>query len=104
MNRRDLLKGAVPVAAIAVAKMADGIHRADLAPGGHFLFFIDQTKIDVNDFLEMGNEQVPLLPAGSRGGWIVAVHGDVESAVKIFRLDGDMQVSPEDLPNGAIRI
>ena len=86
MNRRELLK-AIPLAALTPKIMAEGVARYDVEPAGHFIFFVDVTKVDIETLCESGNERAPLMPKGSKGGWIIGVHGDVENAVKIFRLN-----------------
>jgi len=86
ISRKDFLR-AIPLAALAPEVLADGVHRYNLEPAGHFIFFVDSSKIDLESFTQMGNEIVPLMPKGSKGGWIVPVWGDVENAIKIFRLN-----------------
>lgn len=86
ISRKDFLK-AIPLAALVPKVMRDGVHRYNLEPAGHFVFFIDASKIDINAFLHAGNSNVPMMPKGSTGGWVIAVHGNVENAVKIFKLN-----------------
>lgn len=86
ISRKDFLK-AIPLAPLAAVAVSEGIHRVDLEPAGHYIFFVDVTRVDIQALLDCGNEQVPLMPKGSKGGWIIGVHGDVENAVKIFRLN-----------------
>ena len=84
MNRRELLKHAIPIAALAPVAMAEGISRYNLEPAGHFLFVVDTTKVDINSLCEY---PLGLLPAGSKGGWIIGVYGNPDEALKILRLD-----------------
>ena len=84
MNRRELLKHAIPIAALAPVAMAEGISRYNLEPAGHFLFVVDTTKVDINSLCEYPSG---LLPAGSKGGWIIGVCGNPDEALKILRLD-----------------
>lgn len=87
LTRKDFLR-AVPLAAVAPTIFQEGaIARYDLNPPGHFIFFVDISRVEIDSLVEAGNEQVPLMPHGSKGGWIIGVHGDVENAVKIFRLN-----------------
>jgi len=86
MNRRDFLK-ATPIAALTPVAVAEGVARYDLEPAGHFIFFVDMEKVDIESLATAGCEQVPLMPKGSKGGWIIGVYGDVDKAVRIFRLD-----------------
>jgi hypothetical protein len=97
MNRRQLLKGR-PVAALGMVAVAEGVHRVEIKKPGHFVFFYDCDKVDVESLVNATG----LMPEGSTGGWLIPVMGDVEGAVKIFQLDGE--VTQEDLPHGAIPI
>lgn len=86
MQRRDLLKliplsAIAPVAALASEKVQDGVERVELKPG-HFLIFFDCHRIDVESLIDRPG----ILPEGSTGGYLVPVMGDVEGAVKIFKL------------------
>jgi hypothetical protein len=96
MNRRQLLSIA-PVAALGMTQIADGAHAVKFDKPGHFLIFFDCARVEWESLMADG-----VLPPGSTGGWLIPVRGDVESAVKIFQLDGE--VSQEDLPHGAIPI
>src|ERR1700724_1215255 len=87
MNRRELLKHAIPIAALAPVAMAVGISRYNLEPAGHFLFVVNLEKEDIDTLMECGNDPVPLMPKGSKGGWIIGVYGNPDEAMKIFRLD-----------------
>ena len=95
MNRRELLKRAVPVVALAPVAVAEGVARYSLEPAGHFLFVVDIQRVDIVDFARLGNAEVPLMPPGSKGGWIIGVSGDPSTCLEILRLDE--QINAEEI-------
>jgi hypothetical protein len=86
VNRRELLKKAIPVAALTPLAVAEGISRYNLEPAGHFLFIVDIEKVDIASLFEYPSG---MLPAGSKGGWIIGVNGNPDEAMKILRLDDE---------------
>ena len=53
MNRRDFLK-ATPIAALTPVAVAEGVARYDLEPAGHFIFFVDMEKVDIESLATAG--------------------------------------------------
>lgn len=70
-----------PVEAI---DLLDGqVKLLDLKPGHYVIFVSTHSRIDPNWLSEGRN----FLPEGSTGGWIIMVEGNIDDAVRIFRMD-----------------
>lgn len=105
MNRRDFLR-ATPIMALTPVAVAEGVARYELKEGGHFVFFIDNEKVNIEDLVKCPG----IMPRGATGGWVIPVYGNPEEALKIFRLNGhpddpaitpDMYIGkPVELKNG----
>lgn len=63
--------------------VAEGAVAYALPEDAHLLFFIKAGAVDMDSFSGSG-----IMPKGATGGYIIPVYGEIEEAVKIFKIDG----------------
>jgi len=109
MNRRELLKRAIPITPLAPVAIAEGVARYKLEPGSHFLFVVNASKVEMDSLLSPTPEGCdPLMPKGSKGGWIIPVYDEPDLCIKILRLDGEINAEeilgrPPDIREAQLR-
>lgn len=83
-TRRNFLK-MVPIAAlapVAAEAVQDGVERVKLEPG-HYVICVDVDRVDIEALLSWPG----LLPENSKGGYVIPICGDVEGAIKFFKIE-----------------